>query len=615
MSDDADYHALMQFLYRVPIGLVQTAGNGAVEMMNPMASQLLMPLARNGALDNVFDILQQTAAGLGNRTDTVDHPAGVIAEAQRISVPAGKPGETEPRTLSVSLLKLDADRLMWAFSDISAQVRDEERSLSKAARIDALTKMPNRSAVREAVQQAIAAAAAGVSGEFAVVLINCDRFRQINDTLGHQTGDDVLGLMAARLTAALRPQDRTGRAAHPTAPSAVAPSAPAPIAAAPPIAARLGGDEFVVVLGDLQRPEDCHAITQRLLGVLNQPYGLGAQQIHCNVSVGVVMQKQAAGDADDVLRDASIAMMEAKRAGGARYVVFEPLMHQRAVRRGGIEADLRRALAEDQLFVVYQPVVSLKISGRGTDPGRGTRLAGVEALVRWQHPTRGLVPPLEFIGVAEECGLIGALGDFVLDRSCRDFVGWQTRLGTRAPGLLAVNLSRAQLLNPGLVAQVAGILNARGMPASQLQLEVTESLAAQDDTVQSQLHALKDLSLTLALDDFGTGYSSLASLHQLPVDTLKIDRSFVAQSDSSHHHRVLIDATVRVATSLGMTTVAEGIETEAQADVVRRLGCDKGQGYLFSKPLRADDLIRWLMADSGLMAGTAGAEPHPAQCR
>ena len=294
-----------------------------------------------------------------------------------------------------------------------------------------------------------------------------------------------------------------------------------------------------------------------------------------------------------MLRDASIAMALAK-SGGRGYVVFEQSMRERAVRRGDIEGDLRRALQDGQLFVLYQPVVGL------LPDGRIDCSTGVEALVRWQHPQRGVVPPLEFIEVAEECGLIGALGDFVLERACSDFVAWQNTLGGTAPRLLAVNLSRAQLAQTGFAARVAEILQATGMQACQLQLEVTESLAAQDDQVQKRLHELKALGIKLALDDFGTGYSSLASLHLLPVDTVKIDRSFVSQSDTSAHHRVLIEATVKVARSLGMDTVAEGIETAAQARVVNELQCDKGQGYLYSRPLASTALIEWICASTAM---------------
>jgi EAL domain-containing protein (putative c-di-GMP-specific phosphodiesterase class I) len=272
-------------------------------------------------------------------------------------------------------------------------------------------------------------------------------------------------------------------------------------------------------------------------------------------------------------------------------VLFDHEMRGRAEERGDIEVALRHALAENELFVVYQPVVGFQPDG-GIE-----QCAGVEALVRWRHPVRGLVPPVEFIGIAEESGLIGALGHFVLATACEEFMRWQAELGPRAPRRLAVNLSRAQLTQPGLVQSVAAILQATAMQPSVLQLEVTESLAAQDEEVRSCLLDLKSLGIQLALDDFGTGYSSLACLHQMPVNTVKIDRSFVSHADNSMHHRVLIEATVMVAHSLGMDTVAEGIETMAQADVVRQLGCDKGQGYLYGKPLEAPELVAWARRD------------------
>ena len=215
--------------------------------------------------------------------------------------------------------------------------------------------------------------------------------------------------------------------------------------------------------------------------------------------------------------------------------------------------------------------------------------------MRWRHPARGVVPPVEFIAIAEETGLIGALGEFVLTESCRQLAAWRRDLGSLAPRTISVNLSRAQLLGVGFIAQVSAALKTSGLPARHLQLEVTESLAAQDADVIAQLHELKALGLTLALDDFGTGYSSLSSLHQLPVDVVKIDRSFVCQVESSAHHRVLIEATVLVAKSLGMTTVAEGIETEGQLSALKSLYCDKGQGYLHSRPMTAEIATQWLL--------------------
>jgi diguanylate cyclase (GGDEF)-like protein len=578
-ANDADLNeTLMQFLYRAPIGLVQIAPDGTVEMINPKSAQLLMPIARAGNLDNLFAALDGCAPQLRGLVDAYEAPNGLICNALRMTIDGGVGG---PRVLSIDLTKLDSTRLMAVIADATAEAEREREELARhlrhAARVDALTAMPNRTALLERVQIVLDREPIDPGYEFAVLFINCDRFKQINDSFGHQVGDEVLASMAGRLRATLRPSDRIGRSNG-----------------VEQMAARVSGDEFVVLLEDLHRPGDVHIVANRLLKALAKPYVIGGHPLHCSVSIGIVSraQAQATIDADALLQDASIAMHEAKREGGGCYAVFEVSMRQRVERRGGIEAELRVALAEEQLFVVYQPVVGMPAAG-GSDGA-----AGVEALVRWRHPVRGIVPPIEFIGVAEECGLIGALGDFVLSAACRQFMTWQAALGADAPRLLAVNLSRAQLASDDLVASVEAALRAAGMPASLLQLEVTESLAAQDEAIQQRLHDLKALGLALALDDFGTGYSSLSSLHLLPVDVVKIDRSFVSLADTSAHHRVLIEATIRVARSLGMGTVAEGIETEAQADVIRELGCDKGQGYLFSRPLMADDVAPWLVAQA-----------------
>jgi EAL domain-containing protein (putative c-di-GMP-specific phosphodiesterase class I) len=229
--------------------------------------------------------------------------------------------------------------------------------------------------------------------------------------------------------------------------------------------------------------------------------------------------------------------------------------------------------------------------------------------VRWRHPQRGLVSPVEFIGIAEECGLIDAIGGLVLRTACSQFMQWQARLGRAAPRQLAVNLSRAQLEREGLVGEVLAVLQDCAMPPAQLQLEVTESLAAQGANVQANLRKLKNLGVRLALDDFGTGYSSLACLHQLPVDTVKVDRSFVQHAETVEYHRVLIEATIRVARTLGMTTVAEGIETAGQAELMRTLACDRGQGYLFSRPLEVADLERWALGQQARRREALLAEP------
>jgi len=578
------YEALVQFLYRAPIGLVQTDAGGAVEMLNPMASNLLMPLARDGGLDNLFAVLDGVAPQVKVLADAFDQPSGVVCDALRVPLGelTGAPGA--PQVLSISLMKLDSGRLMAAITDATLETQREQdnlrRRLRSAARTDTLTRLPNRAAAVEQLQGLLNRDAN--EERFALLFLNCDRFRRINDTLGQGAGDRLLVAVGDSLLASLADRMRAG-------------GLPAngridPAAGGAGLVARVGGDEFVVLLDGLRHRDEAERLALRLLDTLARPQTIDGIEVACRASIGVFWDTGMGGDADEAMRDAGIAMIEAKRAGGARHVLFEAAMRERAARRADIEAQLRTALAEEQLFVVYQPVVGLRADG-SIDHS-----AGVEALVRWQHPTRGLVPPFDFIGIAEECGLIDQIGDFVLERACVDFMRWREQLGDRAPRLMAVNLSRAQLAQPDWAPKVAGILAATGMPASSLQLEVTESLAAQDEQTQVRLHELKALGIKLALDDFGTGYSSLSSLHLLPVDTVKIDRSFVCKADTSHHHRVLIEATVKVAQSLGMNTVAEGIETAAQLDAVRAQACAKGQGYLFSRPLVSGALVAWIGA-------------------
>ena len=462
------------------------------------------------------------------------------------------------------------------FSDITVS-RELQQRLHVSARTDALTRLPNRAVVMERLQQAIAHLRRHAGYGFTVLFMDFDRFKQVNDTLGHGAGDELLRQLAQRLTLALRPGDAVARLDG-------------------PIAARLGGDEFVVVLDGVGDAQRAGLIAGRLLQELGEPYVIDHTPVQSSVSIGVVVCADAQrlgadsaadeAEAEEVLRNADTAMYEAKRAGRGRWVLFDDSMHERVVRVLEVESDLRRALKDGELFVVYQPVLSLA----------DRHMAGVEALVRWNHPQRGLVPPADFVPVAEECGLIDALGSFVLETACRQFVQWQRSLGPLAPGQLAVNLSRAQLQRASIVADVCGVLQACGMAPGQLQLEVTESLAAQDERVQLTLRELKALGVRLALDDFGTGYSSLACLHQMPVDTVKVDRSFVKHAETVEYHRVLIEATVRVARTMGMNTVAEGIETEGQAVLMQALTCDAGQGYLFSRPLPAAELERWARA-------------------
>jgi len=475
-----------------------------------------------------------------------------------------------------------AQRLVGVHIDISERKRHEQL-LQASATQDALTGLPNRAALMLELQRAIDQRKADPARHHALMFLDFDRFKQVNDTLGHAAGDELLRQIAERLKGALR-DGAGGRSADTFAHSA------------PATAARLGGDEFVVLLNDLHAPCDAGAVAERLLQVLARPYDIRGHRLHSSASIGVVTSGQpgADADADSLLRDADTAMYEAKRSGRGRWVLFEPSMQTHVAERATLEADLHEALVRDELFVVYQPVLALE--GAGTQAG----CAAVEALVRWRHPARGLVAPGQFIGVAEETGLIGALGMFVLQTACHQFMRWRLDLGRQAPEMLAVNLSVAQLRQPDLVEQVRRVMADSAMPAACLQLEVTESLAAQDPASLGRLQALKALGVGLALDDFGTGYSSLSCLHQLPVDTVKIDRSFVMEAERSEYHRALIEATVRVARTLRMATVAEGIETSSQSALVQSLGCNLGQGYLHCRPLEAEALTAWLAARAPL---------------
>jgi diguanylate cyclase (GGDEF)-like protein len=573
------YETLMQFLYRAPVALIQVQQDGAIEMLNPMASRLLMPLSPDGQLDNLFDVLLPFAPDLRQLCADFGDEQGVVCEGKRIAVGLEPHGHADsPAVLSLGLLKIEGKRLMAVLLDATQEVEREQRTLAsrlaRAARLDILTQLPNRAGALEVLQSMANRPRAAEGDHCAALFVNLDRFKHINDAFGSEVGDQVIVLVAERLRATVRTNTRVPGTQM-----------------ASEVAARVGGDEFAVLLDGLRDPLIVERIATRLLQRLSEPYRIGAHEIACTFSLGIAALDPASQDADDLLRDAAIAMAVAKADGGDRMMLFQRRMRDQAKLRGGLEADLRVAIERGELFTVYQPVVGLLADGRID------RCAGVEALVRWRHPLRGMVGPVEFIGIAEDCGLIGAIGEQVLESACRDFVLWQRNLGERAPRLLAVNLSRAQLGQHDLCERFSAIIDGCGMEPERLQLEVTESLAAQGDSIREQMLRLKALGVKLALDDFGTGYSSLSSLHLLPVDTVKIDRSFITLSATSAHHQVLIEATVKVARSLGMNTVAEGIETPEQVAVALAQGCDKGQGYLFSRPISSEALQEWLSTE------------------
>ncbi|MCC5795332.1 MAG: EAL domain-containing protein [Chromatiales bacterium] len=453
--------------------------------------------------------------------------------------------------------------------------------LQTIARRDALTGLANRTAIHEQIGAALQRAEGESSYHFAVLFLDCDRFKFINDSLGHDTGDLLLKQMADRLMVNLR---RTDIVAGDTGPVTLS---------------RLGGDEFIVLLDRLPEPETAGAIAARLVSVLAEPYLLGQHVITAPVSIGVVCNGPQHATADHMLRDADVAMYEAKARGKNCHVMFDPKMQEAIATRLLLENDLRAAIGTRQIYLVYQPILSIE----------NGRMQAVESLVRWQHPDRGAISPEYFIGVAEDTQLILPLGDWILDEACRQFREWEQMPGVRAPDYISVNVSPAQLRAPGYNRRVAEILDRHGMQPRNLQLEVTESMLMQSSGDETAVLAeLRATGVRTALDDFGTGYSSLSCLHQFPFDVLKIDRSFISELHSERKEFIaLVHAIISLAHNLGMECVAEGIETREQIAMLLTVDCTLGQGYLLGPPERVPAALGAVAAHAEHSARVAAA--------
>jgi diguanylate cyclase (GGDEF)-like protein len=424
--------------------------------------------------------------------------------------------------------------------------RKAEARIEHLAHYDALTNLPNRVSFRASMDRALDSLARG--DVVAVLCLDLDHFKEVNDTLGHPVGDALLQVVADRIRSCVRPTD---------------------------CMARLGGDEFAIVQAPVDQPADSTALAARLIAAIAEPYDIGGHQIVIGASVGIAIAPGDGNDADSLLKNADMALYRAKEDGRGAYRFFEPDMDARMQVRRALELDLRKAVALEEFELYYQPIVDLATN----------KVNCFEALLRWRHPQRGMVTPDNFIPVAEEIGLLGTLGAWVLRKACAEAMKWPQGI------LVAVNLSPAQFKTGTLVLDVIAALGASGLAANRLELEITESVLLQNtDATMSTLRQLRDLGVRIAMDDFGTGYSSLGYLQKFPFDKIKIDRSFVRDVIDKPESIAIVRAVTGLGRTLGMTTTAEGVETADQLEQLRREGCAEVQGYLFSRPKPAHEL-------------------------
>jgi diguanylate cyclase (GGDEF)-like protein len=473
--------------------------------------------------------------------------------SEALSVELGERRRAQDELLALNL------ELERRIEERTRELRQSENKLIHEALHDNLTQLPNRILLIDRLGQALERTRRQLGYGFAVLFLDFDGFKIINDSLGHAEGDALLVNLARRLQAAVRSVDTVSR---------------------------LGGDEFVILLDNVQNETEVIRTVERLQTELAQPFELNGQRVFVTASIGLVLSNQHSYQApDEILRDADTAMYQAKSGGKARYMLFDASMRAQVVARLNVENELREAIEREEFLLHYQPILDL----------RTQRVAGFEALLRWLHPTRGYIPPMEFIPVAEETGLIVPIGSWVLKEATRQMAEWHRRSVSNQKLTISVNLSARQFKQTHLADEVGLALDASLLPAQALKLEITESAFMEEaEAAVYTLNRLRALGVQVQIDDFGTGYSSLSYLHRFPIDTLKVDRSFITRMGQAGEHSEIVRTIVTLAHDLGMTVIAEGVETAEQLEYVKQMACELGQGYLISKPLAADSAVKFL---------------------
>jgi diguanylate cyclase (GGDEF)-like protein/PAS domain S-box-containing protein len=542
------------------LGICEMDLEGVILETNPAFQRLLGHTAEElrGRTATSLSPAEEASVTLGPMRELVAGRHGAFTVEQRFTRCDG-----QPIWGSLTMSKMDlgsgSQRLLALLQDVSER-KELEAQLTRQAFQDSLTGLANRALFRDRVAHALTRSARSGKNDVAVLFVDLDSFKTVNDGLGHAAGDRLLVSIGTRLAGAMRAGDTV---------------------------ARLGGDEFAILLEEVLDESEVLTIAERALAAVRAPVQLGASEVFVGASIGAAFGRDASS-ADDLLRNSDVAMYAAKSAGKGRCAVFEPAMHERAVERQQLEADLRPALERGEFRVLYQPILELSTN----------RLRGVEALLRWHHPKRGFVAPARFICAAEETGLIVPIGRWVLEQACAQVASWRGRFwdldeNGNTDFSVSVNLSGRQLRDDDVVDDVRGALERSGLPPRMLLLEITESVLVNEfETATGRLELLRALGIRLAIDDFGTGYSSLSYLQRFPVAVLKIDKSFTDGIGRSAHDAAIVRTIVALAGTLNLSAVAEGVEDAEQHEALMQAGCEFGQGFHFARPVDAAEVER-----------------------